>query len=398
MKLNLQITKIFKRNKESNANIVLNRGGTRSSKTYSLCQLMLMKLVSEPDKRILIARKTFPALRNSVYKDMIELLIETDIMTQGTHNKAEHTFIYHPTRSQIVFASIDDPQKFRGAEWSYAWLNEANEFNYEDFNQIYLRMSRKSKDKKKNQVYLDFNPSDMFSWIKTELEDKKRADVILSTYKDNSFLDTETVKRIEWLKENDKSFWKIYGLGEWTTISGLIYTNWDTVEEMPEDVKFSVLGLDFGYTNDPTALVKIAFKEGVFYLDELIYKTGLTNQDIGEEMKQLKLSRNDTIFADSSEPKSIEELYRMGYKGIKPTKKGRDSVINGIDVVKSYQLRITTRSTNILKEIRGYKWMEDKNNNLINKPTNYNDHMMDAMRYAITMGINKIRRKVKAYG
>ena len=397
MRLNLQITKIFKKNKESSADIIVNRGGTRSSKTYSLCQLMLLKLVSEPDKRILIARKTFPALRNSVYKDMIELLVETEIMQQGTHNKAEHTFIYHPTRSQIVFASIDDPQKFRGAEWSYAWLNEANEFNYEDFNQIYLRMSRKSKDNKKNQVYFDFNPSDMFSWIKTELEDKKRADVIISTYKDNTFLDVETVKRIEWLKDNDESFWKIYGLGEWTTISGLIYNNWETVEEMPTDVKFTVYGLDFGYTNDPSALVKISFKEGMFYLEEMIYKTGLINQDIANHMRELGINRTVAIFADSSEPKSIEEIYRQGFN-IKPTAKGRDSVINGIDVVKSYQLRITTSSSNLLKEIRGYKWQEDKNNNLVNKPTDYNNHLMDAMRYGITMAINKQRRKVRAYG
>ena len=328
---------------------------------------------------------------------MIELLVETEIMQQGTHNKAEHTFIYHPTRSQIVFASIDDPQKFRGAEWSYAWLNEANEFNYEDFNQIYLRMSRKSKDNKKNQVYLDFNPSDMFSWIKTELEDKKRADVILSTYKDNTFLDVETVKRIEWLKDNDESFWKIYGLGEWTTISGLIYNNWETVEDMPTDVKFTVYGLDFGYTNDPSALVKISFKEGMFYLEEMIYKTGLINQDIANHMRELGINRTVAIFADSSEPKSIEEIYRQGFN-IKPTAKGRDSVINGIDVVKSYQLRITTSSSNLLKEIRGYKWQEDKNNNLVNKPTDYNNHLMDAMRYGITMAINKQRRKVRAYG
>jgi len=377
--------------------IVLNRGGTRSSKTYSICQLLLLKLVSEKNKRFLIARKTFPALANSVLRDMVEMLKHHDIYKMCKHNLSNHTLIYLPTGSEIVFASIDDSQKFRGAEWNYVWLNEANEFKYDDFTQIYLRMSRKSEDDKINQIYLDFNPSDMFNWTKTEIEDKNRAKVITSTFRDNTFLDQNTINRIEWLKDNDESFWRIYGLGEYTNISGLVYENWATCEEFPDNCKWISYGMDFGYSNDPTSLIKVGFYNSELYISELIYETKLTNQDLGHKIKEYGLTRQDIIYADSAEPKSIEELYRMGLN-VKPSKKGRDSIVNGIDVVKRYKINIVDTSLNTIKEIRSYKWEEDrKGEKLKNVPVAYNNHSMDALRYSVIMKLGLRTSKVRAF-
>ena len=391
-------TGVFDDNLNATGEIVVNRGGTRSSKTYSLIQLFIYKLVTEPNKRMLITRKTFPALRNSVYRDLIEYIKENGVYYLGVHNKSEHTFTYKPTGSTIIFASIDDSQKFRGAEWNYAWFNEANEFTFDDFNQVFMRLSRKRKDQNPNQIFLDFNPSDIFNWIKTELEDKKRCDVIHSTFYDNTYLTPETIKRIEWLKDNDESFWLIYGLGQYARISGLIYNKWETVDTIPENPKWVTYGLDFGYTNDPTALIQVSYYEGALYCEELIYETGLTNQDINIKLRDLGISRRDIIYADSSEPKSIEEIHRAGFT-IKPTIKGKGSVMNGIDILKRYNLFVNINSNNLLKEIKNYKWETDKKGDkLKNVPVDYNNHLMDALRYAVVMKIGFGRRKIRAYG
>ncbi len=398
--LNLEVTQIFQKNRASTRDIVINRGGTRSSKTYSLCQLMCFKLVSEPKKRIIIARKTFPTLRHSVYKDMIDMLKEKKIYELGTHNKSEHTFTYHYTQSQIVFLSVDDAHKVRGLETNYVWLNEADAFTFEDFNQFYLRLSRKSEDDKPNQMYLDFNPSDMFSWIKTEVEDKGRAEVITSNYTDNTFLDAKTIQRIEYMREHDPNFWRIYGMGEWGEIKGLIYNNWKVTANMPEQYDWRFMGLDFGFTNDPSSLIEIR-KEGQYiYANELIYETGLTNLDLIDKMVERGIM-NVTIYADSAEPKSIVEINRTPEARanrikLVPTTKGRDSVKHGINIVQQQKLLITDTSHNLQKEIRNYKWQE-KNNELINAPINaHGDHALDALRYAIT-GALGMRKSVRAF-
>lgn len=398
--LNLQVTEVFQKNRHSLRDVVINRGGTRSSKTFSLCQLMCMKLISEPNKRIIIARKTFPSLRHSVYKDMITMLQDYKIYQLGTHNKSEHTFTYHYTKSQLIFISVDDAHKVRGLEANYVWLNEADAFAYEDFNQLYLRLSRKSEDNKQNQIYLDFNPSDMYSWIKTELEDKGRAQIIKSNYKDNTFLDYKTVKRIEYMKDNDPTFWQIFGMGEWGEIKGVIYNNWEAVEALPLSYDWRFMGLDFGFTNDPSALIEIR-KEGQYvYVNELIYETGLTNLDLIDKMVGMGIT-NVTIYADSAEPKSIAEINRTSEARaakirLVPTTKGRDSVKHGINIVQQQKLRITKNSHNLQKEIRNYKWQE-KNGELINAPINaQGDHALDALRYAITGAIG-LRKSVRAF-
>ena len=362
---------------------------------------MCSYLISQENKRIIIARKTFPALRHSVYKDMIDMLKTYKIYELGTHNKSEHTFTYHYTKSQLVFLSVDDAHKVRGLESNYVWLNEADSFTYEDFNQLYLRLSRKSEDGKPNKIFLDFNPSDMYSWIKTELEDKGRAEVIKSNYLDNSFLDKETVRRIEYMRENDPNFWRIFGLGEWGEIKGLIYNNWKATNEMPDSYDWRFMGLDFGFTNDPSALIEIRKSGQHIYVQEHIYKTGLTNYDLADEMIAQGI-RDVVIYADSAEPKSIAEINRyeearLNRIRLVPTTKGRDSVKHGINLVQQQSLLIHQDSHNLLQEIRNYKWQE-KNGEMINAPINAKgDHALDALRYAITGAIG-MRKTVRAFG
>jgi len=249
-------------------------------------------------------------------------------------------------------------------------------------------------------MFLDFNPSNMFSWIKTEIEDKGRGDIITSNYKDNSFLDPKTVERIEYMREHDDSFWRIYGMGEWGEIKGLIYNNWKVTDKMPMQYDWRYMGLDFGFTNSESALVEIRKEGQHIYINELIYETGLTNLDLIDRMVSIGVN-NVTIYADSAEPKSIVEINRQRsarQSRIKlvPTTKGRDSLKHGINIVQQQNLLITISSHNLQKEIRNYKWQE-KNNELINAPINAKgDHALDALRYAIT-GALGMRKSIRAF-
>jgi phage terminase large subunit len=236
-----------------------------------------------------------------------------------------------------------------------------------------------------DKILLDFNPDDETIWINTELEqkrkiDKKDVDVIVSNYKDNTFLSQSLVEEIEYLQETDAEFWKIYGLGEYGNITGLIY---DSVisESVPDNAQIVGYGLDFGFSLDPTALVGVYQQDTDIYIKELLYDTNLTNQDIHDRIKDI-VGRELIIadIADSAEPKSIEELHRLGLN-IKPCKKGKDSIKFGIDVLKRFKIHVTEDSLNLRKEFRSYKWAVDKTGNSTGKPIDRFNHGMDAMRY-----------------
>ena len=209
---------------------------------------------------------------------------------------------------------------------------------------------------------------------------------IQSTYLDNPFLDASIVEEIERLQHTDNDYWRIYGLGERGMSRATIFQYGQA--EIPTDATLLCHGMDFGYTNDPTALVAVYKSGDNLYVDELIYRTGMTNPDISNVLKSLNLDRRAEVFADSAEPKSIEELHRMGWN-VKPTQKGADSVIVGIDVLKRHKLFVTPRSSNLIKELQNYKWVEDKNGNLLNKPIDAFNHAIDALRYAT---YNKLSR------
>ena len=294
--LNLKATRILNDNLNAKTKIVVNQGGTRSGKTIALLQLIIIKALQSRNKVFTIVRKSFPSLRQSVLRDFINLLIEYDLYNEESHNKSEQVFRFG---SNIVeFVSLDQPQKKRGTKREILFINECNELSYEDFFQLIIRTNEK--------VYMDFNPSDEFHWIYDKVLTRDDCTFIKSTYKDNPFLDKTLVDEIERLKETDSNYWNIYGLGERGVSQSIIFPNVQIVEQF--DGEHLGYGLDFGYAIDPSALIQVFKKDDKLFFKELIYERKLTNDQLAKRFETLGVDRRSSIFADSSEPKSIAEF------------------------------------------------------------------------------------------
>ena len=363
----IKTTNVFHKAYKSSTRITCLQGGTRSSKTYSLCQLFIVRALNETGKVFTICRKTLPALKGTAYRDVLELLKQLEIYSEEYHNKSELSYTLN--NNLIEFISVDQPQKIRGRKRDYLWLNEANEFTYEDYQQLILRTTDK--------VYLDYNPSDPYSWIYDKVITRDDCTFIKSTYKANPFLDKDTVAEIERLRDLDPDYWQVYGLGEIGSIQTMIFRAFNLVDDIQG--RLVGYGLDFGFTNSPSALVAIYVKDDDLYIKELLYEKRLTNTDLAQRIKDLGISRQDEIVCDSAEPKAIEELYRSGLNA-KPAKKGA-GIHLGIDIMRRYKMHITKSSLNAIKEFRGYKWATDKNGDVLNTPVKVNDHLIDAARY-----------------
>ena len=363
----IDTTNVFHKAYNSNTRITCLQGGTRSSKTYSLCQLFIVKALRETGKVFTICRKTLPALKGTAYRDVLELLKELGLYSEEYHNKSELS--YSLNGNLIEFISVDQPQKIRGRKRNYLWLNEANEFTYEDYQQLILRTTDK--------VYLDYNPSDPYSWIYEKVITRDDCTFFKSTYKANPFLDKDTIAEIERLKDLDPDYWQVYGLGEIGSVQTMIFRNFNLVDEVQG--RLVGYGLDFGFTNSPSALVAVYISDDNLYIKEMLYEKRLTNTDLANKLKEFKIDRQSEIVADSAEPKSIEEVYRSGFN-IKPAKKGA-GIHLGIDIMRRYKLHITKDSLNAIKEFRSYKWATDKNGDVLNVPVKVNDHLIDATRY-----------------
>ncbi len=375
----MEATEIFERNYDSKAKIVINRGGTRSSKTWSLNQLCALWLISGNygDGNYIsegvwtTVRKYRTNLDGTVIRDFEDILKAEGWYIKVDHNKTKKQYRYG--KRLVEFIGADDEQKLRGAKRNILYCNEANELEYkQEFFQLLMRTE--------NKIFLDFNPDDEQIWINQELEIKRSnevndVEVIVSNYKNNSFLPKSLIKEIEYLQQTDKEFWKIYGLGEYGNISGLVYENVKYVDSMP-DCRLVAYGLDFGYSIDPSACVAVYRKDDELYLKEIIYERELTNQDLAEKLRPI-IGR-DEVICDSAEPKSIEEIYRLGLNA-KPATKGRDSILNGIDILKRFKINVVN-SSNLRREFRTYKWATDKNGNSLQKPIG-SDHLLDALRY-----------------
>jgi len=375
--LNLKGTVVLEKNLNAQTRIVVNQGGTRSSKTYSLAQLIILKALEETGKVYTICRKTLPALKGTAYRDFFSILESHNLYNPDNHNKSELT--YKLNGNEIEFISVDMPQKIRGRKRNILWLNEANEFSFEDWIQLTLRTTE--------NIYLDFNPSDPYSWIYDNVINREDCTFIKSTYLDNPFLPKETIKEIERLKQLDSNYWKIYGLGNMAQPTETIFRQFEICNNVPEQAQLIAMGMDFGYSNDPTALVEVFKLNDNLYLNEVLYSKGLTNQDIAAELRKHSITRQIEIIGDSAEPKSIEEINRLGFN-VKPAKKGADSINMGIDILRRYKIHITKNSTNTINEFKFYKWLVDKNGKVINKPaTNQADHIIDSVRY---VALNKL--------
>lgn len=377
----MRLTKVWDYNAQAHVDgyrIIANQGGTSSSKTYSLLQLMLIIAGKYSHKLISVVSESLPHLKRGALRDFIQILKDEDLYRESLHNKTDNSFKVH--NSVIEFFGADSPDKLRGARRDYLFINECNNIPYDSFQQLEVRT--------KERIFLDYNPTSEF-WVHEKLLGHEDVKYIQSTYLDNDYLDPNIVKSIERRKDQDENWWRVFGLGEVGSTEGIVYTNWKIVNKWPE-CRWEVLGIDFGYTNDPTAIVRIGYYDQELYIDEVVYETGLTNQDIGRKLKGERVQ----MYADSAEPKSIEEIRRMGFH-IKPCEKGKDSILNGITKVKEYKLNITKTSTNVIKELRNYQWRL-KDGRPDNKPIDNYNHALDAMRYAITMKV-KARNKVKAF-
>jgi phage terminase large subunit len=370
----IKTNKVFRHLERSKSKIVVQQGGTRSGKTYNIILWIIFSYCQKNEGKIItICRKTYPALRGTVMRDFLTILKDHEIYSEEDHSKTASE--YKLNGNTIEFISLDMPQKIRGRKRDLLFANEANELNFEDWQQLLFRTNEK--------VIIDFNPSEEFHWIYDHVLPRKDVEFFQTTYKDNPFLGAEIKAEIERLKDIDENYWRVYGLGERGQSRSLVYT-FNTIKEIPKEAKLVSYGLDFGYSSDPTSLVRTYILGDDMYVDELLYRTGMTNQDIANEMKVLGLDRSNEVFADSAEPKSIEEIYRMGWN-VKPTIKG--SINIGIDIIRRYKLHATESSFNLIKELRNYKYIEDKNGQMTNKPVDNFNHALDALRYSV---VNKI--------
>jgi phage terminase large subunit len=372
----IKVNKVYTHLKRSKKKIVVEQGGTRSGKTYNILLWIIFHYCAKyTGQTITIARKTFPAVRSSVMRDFFDILKQHELYNEDLHNKSNSEYVLNG--NLVEFVSLDQPQKIRGRKRDLAFLNEANELTFEDWQQIVFRTN--------GRIILDYNPSDSFHWIYDRVIPREDADFYQTTYQDNPFLDATIVAEIERLKQTDEHYWRVYGLGERGTNRAQVF-QFTTYQQLPPQAKFLSYGLDFGFTNDPSALVACYQWGDNLYFQEVLYSTNLTNQDLSQMFTKFEVGRYDEVFADSSEPKSIEELHRMGFN-VKPTAKGADSVNAGIDMLKRYKLHVN--GSNLIKEMENYKWLEDKNGNLLNKPEDKYNHAIDALRYGVWNKLSK---------
>ena len=359
------------------------QGGTSASKTFSiLC--VLIKQACRKKTEISIVGETVPHLRRGAIRDFIKIMIAKGIFVPARWNKTLLTYQF-ANRSTIEFFSADQEARLRGARRQVLFINEANNIDFESYYQLAIRTS--------DAIYIDFNPTHEF-WAHTEVLREADSELLILTYQDNEALPDTIRKDIELNRTKAETsaywanWWKVYGLGQVGTLQGAIYEDFEVVEGIDVSrAKFVALGLDWGFSNDPTALVAIYRQGDCLLIQELLYATGLTNQDIADKLRSLGITRAWEIVADSAEPKSIEEIYRLGFN-IKPAEKGPDSVRNGIDILKRYKLQVTKDSTNLIKELRSYTWATDKEGKNTGVPIDSFNHACDAMRY---VALNKLR-------
>ena len=356
------------------------QGGTSAGKTYGILPILITKAAAYPRTEISVVAESIPHLRRGALKDFLRIMKETGRYFDDRFNKSLLRYEF-ANGSVIEFFSADDSSKLRGARRDVLYINECNNVTFESYNELAIRT--------KKEVYLDFNPANEF-WVHKELKDEPDSDFLILTYKDNEALDNSIVQQIEKnrLKAETSAYWanwwRVYGLGEIGMLEGVIFSNWKTIDTLPKDAKLIGIGLDFGYTNDSTAIIEIYNYNGTRILNELKYQTGMLNSDIAKE-----LPKHVPVYADSSEPKSIDEIKRYGIT-IKGVTKGKDSINYGIDVMQRNEYLVTSNSVNLIKELRAYCWDTDKAGTRLNKPIDTNNHAIDALRYheMETLGMN----------
>jgi phage terminase large subunit len=356
------------------------QGGTSAGKTFGILPVLISKAANKPLLEISVVAESIPHLRRGALKDFLTIMKSTNRYFDERFNKSLLRYEFG-NGSYIEFFSADDSSKLRGARRDILYINECNNIEFESYNELAIRTKR--------EVFLDFNPANEF-WVHTELKDEPDTDFLILTYKDNEALDKRIVREIEKnrLKATTSTYWanwwRVYGEGLVGMLEGVVFSNWQQIDIVPPEARLLGYGLDFGYSNDPTSIIEVYNYNGQRILNEVCYQTGLINSDIAN-----KLQKNVIAYADSSEPKSIEEIRRTGQQ-IKGVTKGADSINFGIQIMLSQKYLVTKQSTNLIKELRAYCWDKDKTGKTLNKPQGKNDHAIDAVRYheMETLGLN----------
>lgn len=343
-------------------------GGTSASKTISILLWLIDYAQSSKNEIISVVSETMPHLRKGAMRDFEDIMKKHNYWRDNRWNATNSIYLFE-TGSQVEFFSADQSERVKGPRRDILFINEANNVSYETFIQLEVRT--------KKIVWLDWNPVSEFWWY-TEVVPHSDVDFLILTYKDNEALTPEIVQSIE-SKQYNKQFWQVYGLGLLGEAEGRIYTGWLVIDDVPHEARLERYGLDFGYTNDPTACDAIYKYNGGIIVDEIINQKGLSNKQIADVLINHPKA---LVVADSAEPKSIDELMVYGL-GIGPSEKGQGSVLKGIQYVQGQRVSITKRSINTLKEYRNYLWQTDKDGKIINEPDVIWNHHMDAIRYAI---------------
>lgn len=349
-------------------------GGAGSGKSYTVAQFLIIeKLLSNRNKRLLVTRKYNPSLRVTTWQLIHEILNELEIPYM--ENKTEQV-LQLPRRNEIYFRGLDDAEKIKSSEFNYIWMEEATEFDYEDYLQLKLRLRRVTNSV--NQMFLTFNP--VAGWTQKQFFEQESDDVAIlhTTYLDNPFLDIEYTKMLELLKDQDEAYYQIYTLGQFAILKNKIYSNYQIVSKMPGSFDEIIYGVDFGY-NNPSVILEIGLKDDNIYITKELYETRLTNEELIEKLKYFVKNKNAEIYADSAEPARIEEITRAGFNVYAAKKE----IKNGIDFVKRKKIYIHESCANTIKEIQSYKWKEKKDGEILDEPVKFMDHAMDALRYAV---------------
>ena len=367
-----EVTELYDANLEATERVVVNQGGTSSGKTFAIMQVLYWLAFHEPNQVITVVGQDVPNLKKGAYRDAITIRNGSDVLQILFPYVNDGDRIIKCTNGSIIeFSSFKDAQDAKSGKRDYLFINEANGITYEVYWQLAIRTRKK--------IFIDYNPSARF-WVHDEILGRDGVRLIISDHRKNNFLSEEEHYRIEHIE--DEELWKVYARGLTGKITGLVLTNWDIVEVLPprEEWKMSAYGLDFGFTNDPSALEHVVQAHGDLWIDEDIYSTGLTNPDIASRAHGAGIGGEDQIIADCAEPKSIAELRAHGL-WVTPSPKGQDSIVSGLDILKRYRLHVTRRSAGIIANLRSYPWGKDRDGNMTNKPEDKNNHGIDAIRY-----------------
>jgi phage terminase large subunit len=374
-----QSSVLFTQNYRATAPVVINQGGTSSGKTYSITQVLLCLACEIPNLVITVVGQDIPNLKAGALRDALNIYNGNEQVKKmvKNYNKTDRIFEFQ-NGSLLEFKSYDDAQDAKSGKRDYLFINEANGITPAIYTELALRT--------RERIYIDYNPNSNF-WVHENLLGKPGVQLIISDHRHNPYLSDDMRKKIESLKDADRELWKVYARGLTGKITGLVFDNWHICDNIPADAKRLAAGIDFGYSVDETGCLEVYRQNGELWVDELFYETGLTNTDIAAKMRQTGLTKSIEIIADSAEPKSIEELSRLGWN-IKGAKKGPDSVKHSIDILRRYKINITRRSVNLRREMGRYKWRTDRAGKPLNEPVDTCNHLIDPLRY---IALNKLK-------